>query len=134
MQKHSSPYLENHSDGSQRPKPATATQYSEAGLQAQCFMHFHNHHPALRGRLFLVHNTPRNKIDGARLKAMGMVAGVSDMIYLRDGQPPLCLEFKTDTGRQAPAQIEWQKVAEATGCEYRLIRTFDDFTTALGLV
>lgn len=79
----------------------------------------------------MVNNTPRNRIDGARLKAMGMVAGVSDMIYLRHNQPPLCLEFKTDIGRQAPAQVEWQRVAEATWAEYRIIRSFDEFQDAI---
>lgn len=108
-------------------------QSSEESLQSQCFMWHHNTHPHERGRLFMVHNTPRNKIDGARLKAMGMVAGVSDMIYLRPHRPPLCLEFKTETGRQSPAQIEWQKVAEANGCEYKIIRTFDEFKEAIGL-
>lgn len=79
----------------------------------------------------MVHNTPRNKIDGARLKAMGMVAGVSDMIYLRVNLSPLCLEFKTDTGRQSPDQVRWQSVAESLGCEYRIIRTFDEFKSAI---
>ncbi len=74
----------------------------------------------------MVHNTPRNKIDGARLKSMGMVAGVSDMIYLRYDRAPLCIEFKTDNGRQSPEQKRWQQVAESFGCEYRIIRTFDE--------
>jgi hypothetical protein len=104
---------------------------SEDQLQAHCHTWHHNTYPNERGRLFMVHNTPRNKIDGARLKAMGMVAGVSDMIYLRPHQPPLCLEFKTDTGRQAPAQVEWQRVAESMGCEYRVIRSFDEFQAAI---
>lgn len=79
----------------------------------------------------MVHNTPKNKIDGARLKAMGMVAGVSDMIYLRGDLPPICLEFKTDTGRQSPEQVRWQQVAESLGCEYKLIRSFHDFIEAI---
>jgi hypothetical protein len=104
---------------------------SEDQLQSQCFTHHWNSYPNERGLLFMVHNTPRNKIDGARLKAMGMVAGVSDMIYLRRDLPPLCLEFKTESGRQSSAQVEWQKVAEANGCEYRIIRTFDEFKEAI---
>jgi len=104
---------------------------SEDKLQAECFMWHWNTYPTERGRLFMVHNTPRNKIDGARLKAMGMVAGVSDMIYLRANNPPLCIEFKTDSGRQAPAQMEWQRVAEAVGCEYIIIRSFDEFKEAI---
>ena len=106
-------------------------QYSEARLQSECFLWFHNTHPHLRGRLFLVNNTPKNATDGARLKAMGMVKGVSDMIYLRVDHPPLCLEFKLPTGKQSREQVTWQNLAEATGAEYRIIRTFDEFRDAI---
>ena len=104
---------------------------SEDQLQAHCHTWHWNTYPTERGRLFMVHNTPRNKIDGARLKAMGMVAGVSDMIYLRYDRAPLCLEFKTEVGRQSPEQVRWQQVAESLGCEYRIIRSFDEFKEAI---
>lgn len=106
---------------------------TEARLQSECYLHFHNTCPTLRGRLFLVHNTPKNAIDGARLRSIGMVAGVSDMIYLRDGMPPLCLEFKTSTGSQQKVQKEWQAVAESAGCEYVLVRSMEDFCAAIGI-
>jgi len=83
--------------------------------------------------LFLVHNNPRNAIDGNRLKAIGLIKGVSDMIYLRDNLPPLCLEFKTAIGTQQPEQKEWQRVAEATGAEYRIIRSMEEFCDAIGI-
>jgi hypothetical protein len=79
----------------------------------------------------MVHNNPRNKIDGARLKAQGMVAGVSDMIYLRDGLPPLCIELKLPDGIQSKAQKDWQNVAESVGCEYVIVRTLDQFKNLL---
>jgi hypothetical protein len=104
---------------------------SEARLQSECYLHYWNTCPHLRKRLFIVHNNPKDKREGAILRALGMVAGVSDMIYLRDNQPPLCLEFKTETGKQQKEQKEWQTVAEATGAEYRIIRSMDDFCTAL---
>jgi hypothetical protein len=75
----------------------------------------------------MVHNNPRNATDGARLKAMGMVAGVSDMIYLRDGLPPLCIELKLPDGIQSKVQKDWQKVAESVGCEYVIIRSLSEF-------
>jgi hypothetical protein len=86
-----------------------------------------NTRPNERGLLFMVHNSPKNAIDGARLKAMGMVAGVSDMIYLRDGLPPLCIELKLPDGIQSKAQKEWQKVVESVGCEYVIIRSLSEF-------
>jgi hypothetical protein len=109
------------------------TNQSESRLQSECYLHFWNSNPALRKRLFCVHNNPKDKRDGAILKALGMVAGVSDMIYLRDNLPPLCLEFKTSIGTQQPEQKEWQRVAESTGATYLLIRSMEDFCAALGI-
>lgn len=104
---------------------------TEARIQQECFQWLWNNYPNLRKRLFMVHNTPKNAIDGARLRGMGMVAGVSDLIFLRDNLPPLCIEMKDDSGRQTPAQIEWQKIATACGCEYVVVRSLDEFQTVL---
>ena len=106
---------------------------TEARLQSECYLHFWNSNPTLRKRLFLCHNNPKDKREGAILKSMGLVAGVSDMLYLRDNLPPLCLEFKTAIGTQQPEQKEWQRVAESTGAEYRIIRSMDEFCDALGI-
>jgi hypothetical protein len=104
---------------------------TESRLQSECYLYFHNNHPELRGRLFCVNNNPKNAIDGARLKAMGMVAGVSDMIYLRDGLPPLCIELKLPDGIQSKAQKDWQKVAESVGCDYVIIRSLSEFQSLI---
>jgi len=104
---------------------------TEAAIQSACVMWAWNERPETRGLLFMVHNNPLNKIDGARRKAMGMVAGVSDLIFLRDNLPPLCIEMKDENGRQTPAQIEWQKVAQSCGCEYVVVRSLDEFQTVL---
>lgn len=106
---------------------------SESRLQSECYLHFWNTCPHLRKRLFCIHNNPKDKREGAILKALGLVAGVSDMMYLREGLPPLCLEFKTETGTQQREQKEWQAVAEATGAEYRIVRNMDEFCAAIGI-
>ena len=103
------------------------SEITEARLQSECFLWHWNTRPNERGLLFMVHNNPRNATDGARLKAMGMVAGVSDMIYLRDGLPPLCIELKLPDGIQSKAQKQWQQVAESTGAKYVVIRSLDEF-------
>ena len=100
---------------------------TESRLQQDCFMWHWNTFPNHRGRFFMCHNTPKNAIDGNRLKGMGLLAGVSDMILLRDGRPPLCIEFKTEEGRQSERQKWWQKVAESTGAEYAIIKTLEEF-------
>lgn len=100
---------------------------TEARLQSDCYKYFHNTYPEQRKKLFMVHNNPKNPIDGNRLKAQGMVAGVSDLMLLRDNRPPLCIEIKLPKGKQQPVQIEWQKIAESTGAEYVIIRSLDEF-------
>lgn len=104
---------------------------TEARLQAECFQWHWNTYPNHRGLLFMVHNSPRNAIDGNRLKAQGMVAGVSDMILLRLNKPPLCIEFKLPNGKQQPVQKQWQKVAESNGAEYVIVRSLDEFKALL---
>jgi len=103
------------------------TEKTEARIQQEAFMWHWNTYPTHRKRLFMVNNNPRNEVDGNRMKAQGMIAGVSDMILLREGRPPLCIEFKLPNGRQSPAQVAWQSVAEATGAEYVLIRSLEEF-------
>ena len=104
----------------------------EFKLQAECFRYHWNEWPQERGRLFTVNNNSGGKFEGAIMKAMGVVAGVADMMYLSDAGL-IALEFKTPTGRQSPAQKEWQAVIEAVGYRYVIIRTFEEFKQTLNL-
>ena len=65
--------------------------------------------------------------QGRILKAEGMVAGASDLLLLvpRHGYGCLCLEFKTEKGRQSESQKIWQREAEKAGNKYAVIRSFD---------
>lgn len=71
-----------------------------------------------------------NIIGGAQAKAMGVVAGVSDTIFLWDGKAYL-IEFKTNIGRQSDKQIEWENKVKSNGFEYFLVRSFDVFVSIL---
>ena len=104
----------------------------EFKLQAECFRYHWNERPQERGRLFTVNNNSGGKFEGAIMKAMGVVAGVADMMYLSDAGL-IALEFKTPTGRQSPAQKEWQAVIEVVGYRYVIIRTFEEFKQTLNL-
>ena len=102
----------------------------ESKLQSQCFLHHWNHYPEERGLLFTVNNNASDSYQGAVMKAMGVVAGVSDMVYLHpDGA--MLLEFKTPKGRQNDRQSWWQGQVEKAGYRYIIIRSFDDFTALL---
>ena len=103
----------------------------EARLQAQCFQWCWNTFPQTRRLLFHVENerSDGNKIDGARRVAMGLVAGVSDLILLipRGEYHGLCIEMKTLTGKQRENQRTWQMLVETNGYQYCLCRTFEQF-------
>jgi len=75
----------------------------------------------------MVHNNPRNKIDGNRQKAAGMVSGVADLAYLQNDRPPIFIEMKLPEGQQSEVQIKWQKVAESTGATYVVCRSLEQF-------
>ena len=111
--------------------------HPEDNLQTACVEWFRYAHRHIAPLLFHPNNeaytggSGRNqRRGGARLKAMGVVAGVADLILLHpgaEGQHALAVEMKSAQGRQSPAQREWQRAAEAVGVEYRVVRTLEDF-------
>ena len=117
-------------EAGQRPNEKKKKQ-EEARLQAECYQWAWNERPITRKILFHVENerTGSNKIDGARRKAMGLVAGVADLILFiaRGTWHGLCIEMKTPDGYQRPEQKEWQSLVEAQGYRYEVIRTKEDF-------
>jgi hypothetical protein len=103
---------------------------SEFKIQAECFQWHWNNFPDQRGRLFTVNNNAPNAYAGSVMKAMGVVAGVSDMIYLSD-TGAVFLEFKDERGRQSLSQKWWQGVVEAVGYRYVVVRSVEDFQRIL---
>lgn len=102
------------------------TSISEARLQQNIFTFHWNSYPTERGLLFMVFNQAVNKIQGAQLKSQGMIAGVSDMIYLRPSGKPLFLELKTETGTQSPKQRKWQSLVESNGYQYEVAHNLEE--------
>lgn len=99
---------------------------SEIQMQAQCFIHHWNEYPAERGLLHANNNNSHNRIKGNQNKALGVVAGVADMEYLKGGVLYF-LEFKTPEGTQSQAQRQFQKRVESEGAKYVVIRSFEQF-------
>jgi hypothetical protein len=100
---------------------------SEARLQAEIFQHHWNNYPHERGLLFHVNNKARNAIEGNRMKAMGVVAGVSDLIYLRPGGKPILIELKLPGETQSQIQVNWEETVKAAGYSYALVTSLPDF-------
>lgn len=97
---------------------------SEDQLQSNCFQWHWNNYPHERGMLFHVNQKARNPIEGNRMKAMGVVPGVSDMIYLKG---PVFIEMKSQDGRQSPDQILFEGVVTKLGYRYVIVRSFEEF-------
>lgn len=116
--------------GKVRRRPGDA----EHRLQSSCVRWFRMQYPQWGHSLFAVPNGGRrDKATGARLKDEGVLAGVADMILLRQskGYGALLIEMKTKAGRQAASQKEWQKAVEADGYRYVICRSLEEFMAAV---
>jgi len=102
----------------------------ESKIQAACVRWFRLQYPHLAPLLFAIPNGgARNPREAGILKDEGVTPGVSDLILLtpRHGFGALCLECKTENGRQSPEQKEWQKQAENAGNKYVVFRSVEEF-------
>jgi hypothetical protein len=99
----------------------------EDKLQSECFLWHWNNIPHERKRLFHVNQKAKNAIEGNKMKAMGVIAGVSDMIYLLPGGKMIFIEMKTETGVQSKEQKEFQSMVTGLGFDYFICRSFEEF-------
>lgn len=102
----------------------------EHHIQCACVRWFCYQHPEYKGCLFSVPNGGRrDKVTAAKLKAEGVVPGVSDLLFLVPNKKyhGLCIEMKDEKGRQSESQKEWQKTMVAMGYNYVVCRSLDDF-------
>lgn len=102
----------------------------ESAIQKNCVRWFRLQYPELSKLLFAVPNGgTRNKREAAIMKAEGITAGVSDLLLLVPNKyfHGLCIEVKTETGRQTKMQKDWQTEVEKQGYKYVVVRNIDDF-------
>lgn len=106
----------------------------EHRLQCACVRWFRLQYPAWRELLFAIPNGGvRDKVTASRLKAEGVVPGVSDLLLLYPAGTyhALCIEMKTPSGKQSAGQKQWQQEAEKAGYKYVLCRSLDDFVSTI---
>lgn len=72
----------------------------------------------------------RDVVAGARLKSMGVKAGVSDLILLHGGQA-FALELKTEKGRPTEAQLAFISGWEAAGGKGQIAYGLDEALATL---
>jgi len=68
----------------------------------------------------------RNIKEALLLKATGLVAGVSDLIVIKQNEI-IFVEVKTEIGKQSKEQKDFQKIIEKLGFKYILVRSLEDF-------
>lgn len=103
---------------------------AEERIQQDVFVHAKNNYclPAHddRGIIFHVPNQRISKSERIKLSAIGVLPGVSDLIFIYKSKH-LYLEVKTATGTQSDKQKEFQARIEANGSHYYIIRSVEDF-------
>ena len=108
--------------------------YREESLQINCVRWFGMQYPE---RALQLHHSPnggyKTAYEGAVFKRMGTRAGFPDLILLlpKGESPFLCIEFKTDKGRQSESQRAYQQAVESVGAVYAVCRSFDEFKTII---
>lgn len=99
----------------------------EARIQTEFFRNMALLFPSLPDKvLFAVPNGgSRHLIEAKRLKEQGVKAGVADVLLLvpKKGYGCLCMEFKTDKGKQSEAQKEFARQMEMAGNKYIVVRS-----------
>jgi len=73
----------------------------------------------------------RSAAEGGIFKALGVIAGVADILIIPQGGRAHWLEIKSDRGAQSSAQKTFQNVMIALGCPYAVIRSVDEADTVL---
>ena len=73
-------------------------------------------------------NEEADKARAAKKKAMGMLAGAADLLFVWDdiGLHNLWLELKRDRGGLSPAQLEFRVAVHAIGGFYEIARSADE--------
>lgn len=64
---------------------------------------------------------------------MGACPGFADLVVLTQGQT-IFFEVKSDTGRQDPDQVKFERAVAAQGFRYFLVRSINDVMDALRLL
>lgn len=110
---------------------------SEDQLQAACFKWFDNTYPEYRGTLFAVPNGGKREmkyiknvgmvpVEANRFKATGVIAGVSDMVWVLPVNVEF-LEFKLPGKVQQQSQIEFMNRVRRLGHDYIILYSLWNF-------
>lgn len=109
--------------------------HNESSMQRICVGWFRLQYPEHALMLFAVPNGGgRSPIEAAIMKAEGVTAGVSDLLFLeaRGGWGCLCIELKYGPkAKQSEAQKAWQLATQRAGNRYEVAHSFEEFKTIM---
>lgn len=103
---------------------------SESRLQQACVRWF-RHLPNIDSRFLVAipNEGKRTMVTAQRMRAEGMVAGVSDLILFdpKGEKLPLFLECKLPKGKQSESQKDFELTVIKASYRYIIFRTVDEF-------
>ena len=102
----------------------------EHRIQCSCVTWFRFQYPKFAHNLFAVPNGgKRDKATAGKLKAEGLLPGVSDLILLKPNATysAMLIEMKTPSGEQSDSQRQWQQLIQTDGYLYVICRSLEDF-------
>ena len=100
---------------------------SEDSLQAKIHIYTWNNYPALRGCFWHIANERKvTPVEGARLKAKGVVAGVPDYVLNYAGKT-YYFELKTAKGTLSYSQKKVHAAKKQQGLEVFILRSFEEY-------
>jgi hypothetical protein len=103
---------------------------TESKIQQEIVMWFRNNyclkHNIPRCAIFSVPNERKDTRELMKMKATGLMAGVSDLIIAIPSKV-LFVEVKDDKGRQSDKQKYFEESIKGLNLEYYLVRSLEDF-------
>jgi hypothetical protein len=105
--------------------------FMEDNIQASIVTYFNNNYCLKshnqRSIIFSVPNGGyRNKIEANKLKATGLLAGVSDLILIHEGQT-IFIEVKKLGGKQQHVQVDFQNRILEQNLNYFIVHSLEEF-------
>lgn len=73
----------------------------------------------------------RSAVTGARLKALGVIAGVADLAFVISFGRAAFLELKAPNGRRSQGQLDFADACERAGALYRVVDNIGDVIRVL---
>ena len=106
--------------------------HNESKIQIEIVKYIRYLYP--KSILFAIPNGhQRHIITAANLKREGVLAGVSDLIWINEGKTYF-FEVKTGKGTQSVYQKEFQLLVEKQHLRYAILRSTKDFDNFLKLI